>query len=661
MVRILQRLACWVLCTAFITNVYSQTLSGKWTFRQEGTKRWYPATVPGTVHTDLIKNRIIPDPFFADNEKTLEWIDRVNWEYKTEITCNPGDLKQKFAWLVFEGLDTYASVLLNGVVILKADNMFRPWKKNIRPYLKEGNNELLITFYSALNTVEGIAAARLPLVLPDNPRVYARKAQFQFGWDWGPKFVGAGIWKPVSIVKGSINKTVSLKERVVPKATLVQKKDSIGTSFYFEKNGKPVYIKGANWIPADIFLPRLTKEDYRRQLLMAKEAGMNMLRVWGGGIYESDDFYELCDSLDIMVWQDFMFAGGMYPGDAAFFKSVKEEARFQLERLRKYECIVLWCGNNEIDEAWHHWGWQNQFNLHGKDSAKVWKDYTRLFRDSLKSWVKQFDGVRPYISTSPQYGWGNARSYKHGDSHYWGLWWGLEGWEKFNTHTGRFVSEWGMQAMPNYTTVQSYLRELDTSINSAAVLQHQKATDGFKKLNHYVNQYFFDTSQLYKLNLREYSYLTQCLQYYILKNSIATHIGKQPHNMGTLLWQMNDCWPVTSWSITDYYRNPKAGFYAVKKAFHSMDTSRDIIYPKHEKLSRPAFTITGITQQGFYIEADVDAKYVFIDLEKESFRLADNYFNLEAGEKKWIGFREGAFDMKGKAYSFLSLYDILSK
>lgn len=642
---------------------FSQTLvAGSWKFRQAGTNPWHPATVPGTVHTDLLNNRLIPDPFFADNENKLQWIDRADWEYKADIICNPEDLKKPITRIIFEGLDTYATVQLNGKVILKADNMFRPWETNIKRYLKPGVNELLVTFYSALNTVEAIANPNLPIVLPDNPRVYARKAQFQFGWDWGPKFVSAGIWKPITLSNQA--KQENRKQPVLSrpvKATLRQKKDSIGTSFYFEQNGKPIYIKGANWIPADIFLPRLTKTDYRRQLLMAKEAGMNMLRVWGGGIYEDDAFYELCDSLDIMVWQDFMFAGGMYPGDAAFFKSVKQEAKYQIERLSKYQCVVLWCGNNEVDEAWHHWDWQNQFNLHGKDSAMVWKNYTRLFRDSLKKWVAKFDGRRPYVSTSPQFGWGNPKSYKNGDSHYWGLWWGLEGWEKFNTHTGRFVSEWGMQAMPNYTTVQTYVRELDTLANSPTVLQHQKANEGFKKLNNYVNQYFFDTTQLHKLNLREYTYLTQCLQYYILKNSIATHIGKQPYNMGTLLWQMNDCWPVTSWSITDFYRKPKAGFYAVKKAFNSMDTTRDIVYPKHEKLQKPGFVISEAGENGFYISSDKDSKYVFIDLGEDSHHLADNYFNLKAGEKKWIGYRDGRYSISGKKYSFLSLYDILSK
>jgi beta-mannosidase len=633
----------------------------QWKFRRVGTQQWLKAIVPGAVHTDLLYNKLIPDPFFADNEQKLEWIDRSDWEYKCDFICDPRILVKQHIKINFEGLDTYADVFINGKIVLKADNMFRPWIADIKRLLQPGTNTLLVRFRSALNTVDSIAKSKLPFLLPDHPRVYVRKAQFQFGWDWGPKFIGAGIWKPVSI--HASNSLLKIKKQFTKNlpAKLVQRKDSIGTSFYFEKNGKPIYIKGANWIPAHIFLPSLKKEDYRRQLMMVKEAGMNMLRVWGGGIYEDDTFYELCDSLEIMVWQDFMFAGGMYPGDEAFFKNVKAEAAYQIDRLRKYDCIVLWCGNNEIDEAWHHWGWQKQFGLYGADSIRIWNNYTRLFRDSLKAWVSQYDGRRPYVSTSPQYGWGNPLSYKNGDSHYWGLWWGLEGWENFNTHTGRFVSEWGMQAMPNYSTILKYTASADLNINAPAVQAHQKANEGFKKLHHYVNHYFFDTTQLFKLTLKEYTYLTQCLQYYILKNSIATHIGKQPHNMGTLLWQFNDCWPVTSWSITDFYRNPKAGFYAVKNAFSTMDTSRDIIYPRNEKLFKPEFIVSNVNENGIAIRSNVDAKYVFIYLGDDTYRLGDNYFDLKAGVEKFIPFRGGRFNFVNKKYEVISLYDILSK
>jgi len=636
-------------------------LDNNWMFRQAGTAQWYKAIVPGSVHSDLFNNKLIPDPFYSDNEKNLEWIDKADWEYRKQFTVTKDMLLADIIFISFEGLDTYADVFINNKRLLQADNMFRIWEIEIKKYLKPGKNELRIYFHSAKNKVDSIAKTKLPLVLPDNPRVHARKAQYQFGWDWGPKFIGAGIWRSVKL---HCYMPPATGFRGVPNhVKLIEQKDSTGTGFYFEKDGKPIYIKGANWIPVHAFPSAAKKTDYRQLLLMAKDAGMNMLRVWGGGIYESDDFYELCDSLDIMVWQDFMFAGGMYPGDKNFFANVKAEVKDQLTRLSKYKCIVLWCGNNEIDEAWHHWGWQNQFNLHGADSAKVWKDYTSLFRDSLKAWLTAFDPKdRPYVSTSPQYGWGNPLSYRNGDSHYWGLWWGLEGWEKFKTHTGRFVSEWGMQAMPDYSTVEKYTPAGQRYRYTPAVNAHQKASDGFMKLNHYVNKYFFDTVKLSKLSLEEYTYLTQCVQYYILKNSIATQLSKQPVNMGTLIWQLNDCWPVTSWSLVDFYKKPKAGYYAAKKQFLSGDTTTDAVYPKDLQLKKAAITLSSITRNSFTIRTDADAKYICISMGDVDGYLSDNYFDLKANEERTITYN-GSKDLRSirNKIKILSLADILLK
>lgn len=558
----------FIFCLA--TNGLAQTqfaveLNKNWQFRKQGDKKWYNASVPGTVHTDLLANKLIPDPFFRDNENKLQWIDKENWEYKTFFDVEKPSLQQWQQELVFEGLDTYADVFLNGRLILKADNMFRGWRVNVKGIIHETKNELRVVFYSAQNKVDSIARTS-KIKLPDNNRVYARKAQFQFGWDWGPKFVGCGIWKKI---KFEAAPSLPVRPEVSVYFNNIQLNNSKSADsvpiFQFYQENIPVYMKGANWIPADIFLPRVTKDDYRKLLLRAKSAGMNMLRVWGGGVYEDDAFYDLCDSLKIFVWQDFMFAGGMYPGDDAFIENVREEVKYQVERLRHHPCIAVWCGNNEIDEAWHNWGWQDQFNLHGTDSANVWNDYKRLFQDSLKAWVNEFDGTRAYIPSSPMHGWGHLESFTEGDSHYWGLWWGLEDWEVFENKTGLFVSEYGMQAMPNLETINSYTLPADRKVNSTVIKHHEKANDGFKKLNHYLTRYFINETKLSKLSLENYTYLTQCLQYYVLKNVIAIHRTK--NNSGTLLWQLNDCWPVTSWSIVDYSKKPKAGWYAVKKAY----------------------------------------------------------------------------------------------
>lgn len=645
------------LCTTAQSKIL---LNNNWKFRQAGTSKWMQATVPGSVYTDLLKNKKIPAPFFADNERKIQWVDTVDWEYSTIFFLKKTDLKNAVQILTFDGLDTYADVYINGQKLFSANNMFRPWEAFVNDYLRLGKNEISVYFHAAKKHVDSIAKTNLPLVLPDNNRLYARKAQYQFGWDWGPIFIGCGIWKNVSLI---MHKNPIWDEEVIgeadPIAKLIMKKDDKGESFYFEKNGKPVYCKGANWIPSNIFLPT-KKEDYRKLLLLAREADVNMLRVWGGGIYEDEYFYELCDSLGIMIWQDFMFAGAMVPGDHSFFENVKEEVRYQVNRLKRYSCIVLWCGNNEIDEAFNHWGWQKQFNLHGNDSAKVWHDYTRLFRDSIKNWVEAFDGRRPYVSTSPRYGWGNPKSYAEGDSHYWGLWWGLADWESWETKTGRFISEFGMQSMSNYESIKSYTPPNERFLQSNAVRWHQKAGNGFTKINHYVNKYFFDTTLLYKLNLEEYTYLTQAMQYYILKNSFATQIKQQPYNMGTLVWQWNDCWPVASWSVTDFNRSPKAGYYALKKVFTTMDTTRDTIYPKYLQLQQPLITITKIGNTAISIKSDKDARYVQVYSPAGPLELSDNYIDLKANIPVVLQLKSSLqstpFVLKTR-----SLYDIFSK
>ena len=753
----------------------SVSLNSNWQFHQSGKTKWYNASVPGTVHTDLLSNKLIPDPFYSDNEKKLQWIDSVDWEYRNSFNVDSLTFSRKNIDLIFDGLDTYADVYLNGKIILHAENMFRQYIIPVKSLLKKNKNDLFIHFSSAQNKVDSIANSRLPLVLPDNNRVYVRKAQYHFGWDWGPKFVGCGIWKNVRLqgrddiyikdlratvlrithdtayykialninsasaskaalivsrshdstgwtifppwqvidsslgqmdgmdlltqalnLKKGINKflfyskittikpwkyTAQVKNDLYQMrciilndgnyaisdfqlnsvdVQLIQQPDSIGISFYFKINGQPVFMKGANYIPSDIFLPRIKKEDYRKILQSAKDANMNMLRVWGGGVYEADEFYDLCDSMGIMVWQDFMFAGGMYPGDEHFLNNVKEEVKYQVERLRNHPCIVLWCGNNEIDEAWHNWGWQDQFKLHGSDSIKIWNDYKTLFQDSLKSWVNEFDGTRPYVSTSPKNGWGHNESFTEGDSHYWGLWWGLEGWEAFKTKTGRFVSEYGMQSMPNWNTIKSFTSNLDRNLNSSVIQSHQKANEGFNKLNFYLSKYFIDTAKLKNIALEDYTYLTQCLQYYILKNSIAIHRSKQPNTMGTLLWQLNDCWPVASWSITDYSRQPKAAWYAVKEAYRDdMIPKLDSIYPKDLQLKKPVFKII-LSKNEISISSDVLAKYVFVKTNNTNIKLSDNYFDLQAGEIKKIKY-DGSIALTKSNIQIMSLAKIANK
>ncbi|MRX39060.1 glycoside hydrolase family 2 protein [Flavobacterium sp. LC2016-23] len=629
-----------------------------WNYREEKTQKWFPAAVPGEIHTDLLRNKAIPDPFYRDNEKKLAWIERKNWEYKTTFQVSAATLKKKNTELVFDGLDTYATVYLNKQQILKTDNMFRQWRADVKKILKSGNNDLVIVFQSAQNVVDSLAKKDLPFVIPDNPRAYVRKAQYHFGWDWGPKFTTCGIWKTPRL------EAYDTKETEQPyvlnrKIELVQQPDSLGRSFYFKIDGKPVYMKGANYIPSDAFLSRVTKKEYEKVIALAKDANMNMLRVWGGGIYEEDYFYDLCDKYGINVWQDFMFAGTMVPGDKAFFENVREEVKYQVKRLRHHPSIVLWCGNNEADEAFKNWGWQKSMKMSKQDSTRLWKDYVRLFQDSIPKWVNEVDGKRPYISSSPLFHWSQKESVKQGDSHYWGTWWGLEDIEVTQKKTGRFVSEYGMQSLPNYSSIEKFTLPEDRYLYSDVLQAHQKAGKGFLKLESYLNRYFIDSVKIKKMNLEDYTYLTQCLQYYALKNIIGIHRSKAPYTMGTLVWQLNDCWPVASWSVTDYdNRQPKAAWYAMREAYRDDITPEmDLTRPKDLQLEDPEISWK-LKGNKVILKALKPAKYVYISIKGYTGKWSDNYIDLKAGEEKIISFEGKLTKPEVRVYS---LYEVLKR
>ncbi len=650
-----------VIVAQINAQVSSIAISSGWKFRQQDEAMWHPAKVPGEVHTDLLANKMIPDPYYRDNETKLQWIEKENWEYKTSFSVPTAIRNKKHVELVFDGLDTYADVYLNGRLLLNANNMFRQWKADVKNKLTASNNTLFIHFRSAQNIVDSLAKADLPYVIPDNPRCYVRKAQFHFGWDWGPKFTTCGIWKGVRVEGYNIEPE---EKTFIPpvKVELVQKPDDKGSSFYFSINGKPVYMKGANYIPSDAFVTRMTKDEYRKVLMMAKDANMNMLRVWGGGIYEDDYFYDLCDSLGIYIWQDFMFAGTMVPGGDAFFSNVREEIKYQVKRLRHHKCIVLWCGNNEIDEAFFHWGWHSSFRILPKDSIRLWYDYVRLFRDSIPLWLKEVDTSRPYINSTPRYAWADPKSIIQGDSHYWGTWWGGEDFEVFENKTGRFISEYGMQAMPNYSSIVAITQPQDRYLFSNVLQNHQKAGNGFRKLEGYLKGYMIDSVKINKLSVEDYIYLTQCVQYYGFKNMILIQRSHEPYNMGTLLWQLNDCWPVASWSITDYYnRSPKAAWYAVKEAYSDVRPERDKVRPKDLKLVDPGikWKIEGNT---IVLTSVSFAKYVFVDIAGYGGKLSDNYFDLDPGVQKRVVFNKKDLVTGLKlTVKVKSLYDVVSK
>lgn len=626
----------------------------RWQFKNTKEKNWLPAKIPGTVHLDLIDNKIIPDPFKDENEKKVQWIENEDWEYQTVFKISSKELQNANIDLVFYGLDTFSEIYLNGKLLRTTDNMFRKWEIPVKESLRSGDNLLQINFKSAVTAGKELAK-KVAFTMPESPRSFVRKAQYQFGWDWGPRLVTAGIWKDVKLSfwnnakldhvkveqknlqkqKADLNihaeilaekegeytislndtsKNIQLKKgkndiqipftiknptlwqpngwgtphlydikvtllkdsKILSKedlkiglktVELVQEKEAAGKSFYFKVNGNPLYIKGSNWIPADSFSPRVKKVKYQQLIKDSKEAHMNMIRIWGGGMYEDDEFYKACDENGILVWQDLMFAGSFYPADEAFLNNVKEEVTDQVKRLQNHASIALWCGNNEIDEAIVNWGYQKQFKYSKEDSLQVWKDYKKLFNELIPNTLKEnlSPGKNIYWPSSPSIGWGHKESLTEGDSHYWGVWWGEQPFEIYNEKVGRFMSEYGFQGMPTLETTKAmFSGNPDLNLQNATIKAHEKHARGWEIINEYMKRDYKIPTDLVK-----YNYISQLLQARGMQIAIEAHRRNKSYNMGTLYWQLNDCWPVVSWSSIDYLGNWKALHYQIKRSFEN--------------------------------------------------------------------------------------------
>ena len=318
-------------------------------------------------------------------------------------------------------------------------------------------------------------------------------------------------------------------------------------------------MKGANYIPQNSLQNLVTTQHYKKLLNDVVDANMNMLRVWGGGIYENDLFYDLCDEKGILIWQDFMFACAMYPGDDAFLNTVKTEAEQNVKRLRNHASIALWCGNNENSEGWKRWGWQT--NRSEKEKEEIWNNYLKVFDSILPNTVRQYTSTN-YWQTSPKYGRGNPLYNTEGDAHDWWIWHDAYPFEHLEENVPRFMSEFGFQSLPSYEVI-NYINQNDTlHITSDGFKNHQKHSRGFDLIDTYMKRDFPIPTQP-----EDYVYMSQVLQAYGITKGIEAHRRAKPYNMGTLYWQLNDCWPSVSWSSIDFFGNWKALHYKVKKAF----------------------------------------------------------------------------------------------
>lgn len=644
-----------------------------WKFRQARLTNWYPATVPGVVHTDLLQNKIIEDPFFRLNERGLQWIDKEDWVYETCFTLAADMMRKENMELVFEGLDTYADVYLNDECILKANNMFRRWSIPVRQYIREENNILKVYFHSPVK-IDVPKWDALPYQYPASNdqsengglfnkkiSIFARKAGYHYGWDWGPRLVTSGIWRPVYIrawsdlrindvfieqkevgagraviaghveldadkdmdgvlvtitdeatgrvlgewqadlKRGTNRVTVdfvlhkpklwwsnglgepflyrfrtdiiaggelldSKTERVgIRSLKVVHQPDKDGHTFYIELNGRPVFAKGANYIPLDNFLPRVTPENYKRTILDAAGVNMNMLRVWGGGIYENDVFYDLCDEHGIMIWQDFMFACSMYPAEGALLDNIHQEAVDDVKRLRNHACIALWCGNNECQDAWLGWGWKREIERQNKEYAdKIWAQYRQQYHVTLPGVVREYAPGTFYWPSSPFAFEGEMSGTTDGDRHYWSVWHGKAPISDYDSEKSRFFSEYGFQSFPEFESVKRYAPyPEDWDIRSEVMMSHQRGGD---HANGLIETYLLNEYKKPR-DFRAFLYMNHVLQGDAIKTAIESHRRQMPYNMGTLFWQHNDCWPVASWASRDYYGRWKAQHYYVRKAY----------------------------------------------------------------------------------------------
>ncbi len=605
--------------------------------------RGIPAQVPGTVHTDLQAVGLIPDPFYDRNEQAVQWVAHNDWRYETVFDLPEEWLKKDNLFLVFEGLDTVADIYLNGKLLGNAANMFRTFRYEVRRFVRARDNVLQVVFIAP-----DIAAQQRTVALRQMPsaifpqRVFLRKAQYSFGWDWGPSLPTMGIWRPVYLRAqsvgiehlffdvlaltpqeaelqiacdfwGALSGTEQVEYELVHGQQIfsgrlerqgrqavarirvdrpqlwwpngqgtptlhtltLRLKDSAGhlldertkkvgmrtvelvtcengaDTFHFKINGRKVFVKGANWIPSDSFLPRVGQETYRRLLTLARDAHMNMIRVWGGGIYEDDDFYALCDELGLMVWQDFMFACAAYPQDEPFLSEVRTEVEENVARLRHHPSVVLWCGNNE-----NEWIWTREANAPLKEMPGY-----RLYHREFPAWLKRLDPFRPYWPGTP---WGeesDPNGTTKGNRHVWEIWSWWQDYETVRHDQSLFVTEFGFQAPADAFTWQKYLSAENLLVQGEVFEAHNKQVEGPERLFRFLSAHL-----PVRTDFAAFVYLTQLNQAFALQTCLE-HWRDNGRTNGAIIWQLNDCWHVSSWSLIDYEGRPKLSYYQVRSSF----------------------------------------------------------------------------------------------
>lgn len=628
-------------------------LNGTWEMRTLPAVEWIEAIVPGSVMNDLLRNGELEDPFYRDNEENARKISEQDYQYSRNFTVDQELLAYDYIALISEGIDTISEIAINGVVIARTNNMHHSHEWNIRPYIRQGTNELTITLYSPIRYIEEQQAERPLWGIGESMIGYPhlRKAHYMFGWDWGPQLPDMGIWRDLYIMAwntariedvyfsqehrsdavivstdvslilyrqqslslevrvtgpdGTVeavgvvaaashnrismtienpkiwwpsgfgsqplyNVTVSIidqtktenlfdsKEYTIGLRTITVRNeaDKFGKSFEFVVNGVPIFAKGANYIPEDNVIVRVSREKTETLIKDCIEANFNMIRVWGGGYYPNKDFYELCDQYGLIVWQDHMFACSVYELTEEFRHSIAKEVTDNVKRLRHHASLGIWCGNNEVESAWIDWGWP--------DNPKLKNDYLIIFEEIFVRLMKELDPNTFYWPSSPSSGgsFADPNNFNSGDVHYWSVWHGQKPFTEYRKYHFRFCSEFGFQSFPSLKTIKSFTLPEDRNIFSYVMENHQK--NGAANVR--IMQYMSDTF-LYPKDFDSLLYASQLLQAEAIKYGVEhwrRHLGR---SMGALYWQLNDCWPVASWSSIDSYGRWKALHYYAKRFY----------------------------------------------------------------------------------------------
>lgn len=604
-----------------------------------------PASVPGVVHTDLLAAGVIPDPFLDDNEALLSWIGLVDWTYETTVRLSRDDLAAARHHLVFEGIDTVATVSLNGSLLGEVANQHRTFRFDVTDLVREGANTLTVAFRSPVRYAneQGVALGARPRPYP-LPYDAIRKAACSFGWDWGISTATSGIWRPVRLESWSVARLADVRVHAVPtaagggrvdavvrveretdaplnlslavaggeasvtipagesEATVTVEVDAVerwwpaghgeqplydavvslfvegdetdaatrrvgfrdlrwetapdadGTPFQLVVNDRPVFVKGVNWIPDDAFFTRVDRARYARRLGQAKAANVNLVRVWGGGVYESDDFFDVCDELGLLTWQDFTLACAAYAEEDPLRSEVEAEARDNIVRLAHHASLAVLCGNNECLWGYEDWGWQALLD------GRTWGGY--YYRELFPSLVAELAPHVTYIPGSPfSPGGHHPNDERHGAMHLWEQW-NRRDWTTYREHTPRFVAEFGWQGPPTWTTLTRAIGDDPLTPDSPGMIVHQKAAEGGMKLAAGLVPHYRVPD-----DIETWHWATQLNQANAVSAGLEWFRSHAPRTSGAIVWQLNDCWPVTSWAAIDGDGREKPLYFALERAF----------------------------------------------------------------------------------------------